>query len=232
MRPPHSDLKGLRVATGTSGDERDDKLTPSNDEALSADATKESDAELAAAELDADDAEVGGAHVADLDGDDSIADDRVDEIDGEEDVDDADDAAAPAVATAAAATSARGATTKTAERNKPAKADKPAKAEKPAKTKVVTKKNEATKNERNEDDKGSVAQFFREVGTELKKVVTPTRKELWRYVAVVLAFLVIMMIIVTGLDFFFGFISSWVFGNGTDLIPAAPPAPAPAPTAP
>ena len=43
-----------------------------------------------------------------------------------------------------------------------------------------------------------VALFIRQVLAELKKVVTPTRKELFSYTAVVLGFVVVMMAIVSG----------------------------------
>lgn len=78
-----------------------------------------------------------------------------------------------------------------------------------------------------EGERRGIKKFFQEVGAELKKVVTPTRKELWRYVGVVLGFLVVMMLIVTLLDFAFGIGSSWLFGNGTQLFPEAPASPDP-----
>ena len=56
--------------------------------------------------------------------------------------------------------------------------------------------------------------FVRQVINELKKVVTPTRKELFSFTGVVLAFVIIMMAIVFGLDSAFGWLVSWVFGNG------------------
>ncbi len=56
--------------------------------------------------------------------------------------------------------------------------------------------------------------FFRQVIAELKKVVTPTRHELVRYTITVMTFVVIMMLIVTGLDFLFGTGAVWVFGDG------------------
>jgi preprotein translocase subunit SecE len=56
--------------------------------------------------------------------------------------------------------------------------------------------------------------FVRQVINELKKVVTPTRKELFSFTGVVLAFVIIMMLIVYGLDSAFGWLVSWVFGNG------------------
>lgn len=59
-----------------------------------------------------------------------------------------------------------------------------------------------------------IALFIRQVIGELKKVVTPTRKELISYTGVVLAFVVIMMALVSGLDLLFGFAVSYVFGDG------------------
>ena len=60
-----------------------------------------------------------------------------------------------------------------------------------------------------------IALFIRQVFTELRKVVAPTRRELFGYTAVVLDFVVVMMALVYGLDFGFGWLVSWVFGNGT-----------------
>ncbi|ROS61677.1 preprotein translocase subunit SecE [Frigoribacterium sp. PhB160] len=59
-----------------------------------------------------------------------------------------------------------------------------------------------------------IALFLRQVVGELKKVVTPTRKELFSYTGVVLVFVVIMMALVTGLDSLFGLVVGYVFGNG------------------
>jgi preprotein translocase subunit SecE len=59
-----------------------------------------------------------------------------------------------------------------------------------------------------------IALFIRQVIGELKKVVTPTRKELFSYTGVVLVFVVIMMALVTGLDSLFGLAVGYVFGNG------------------
>lgn len=58
-----------------------------------------------------------------------------------------------------------------------------------------------------------MALFFRQVISELKKVVTPTRKELISYTLVVLAFVVIMMAIISGFDFGFGWLVAFVFGD-------------------
>lgn len=58
-----------------------------------------------------------------------------------------------------------------------------------------------------------LATFFRQVFAELRKVVTPTRKELVKYTAVVLGFVLVMMAIVYGLDFLFVWVVQIVFGS-------------------
>ena len=60
---------------------------------------------------------------------------------------------------------------------------------------------------------GRVALFIRQVIGELRKVVTPTRKELLSYTGVVLVFVVIMMVIVSGLDFGFSTLVNFLFGD-------------------
>lgn len=57
-----------------------------------------------------------------------------------------------------------------------------------------------------------IALFIRQVFAELRKVVTPTRKELVKYTAVVLGFVVVMMAIVYGLDLLFTWVVNVVFG--------------------
>ncbi|GHD52798.1 preprotein translocase subunit SecE [Mycetocola manganoxydans] len=57
--------------------------------------------------------------------------------------------------------------------------------------------------------------FLKQVIAELKKVVTPTRKELFSYTGVVLVFVVIMMALVYGLDQLFGWLVVFVFGTPT-----------------
>ena len=59
---------------------------------------------------------------------------------------------------------------------------------------------------------GRIALFLRQVIGELRKVVTPTRKELIRYTLVVLAFVVLMMGLVYGLDMVFSWLTTQVFG--------------------
>ena len=60
----------------------------------------------------------------------------------------------------------------------------------------------------------AIVLFIRQVIGELRKVVTPTRKELFSYTGVVLVFVVVMMILVSILDFAFGLGVEYVFGNG------------------
>ncbi|KQO96819.1 preprotein translocase subunit SecE [Leifsonia sp. Leaf264] len=58
-----------------------------------------------------------------------------------------------------------------------------------------------------------MALFVRQVIGELKKVVTPTRKELFSYTGVVLVFVVIMMALVFALDWVFALVVAYVFGT-------------------
>jgi preprotein translocase subunit SecE len=69
------------------------------------------------------------------------------------------------------------------------------------------------------DDKGKPARkrttpalFYRQIVAELRKVIWPTRKELVTYTTVALIFVVIMVGIVTGLDYVFGKGVLWLFG--------------------
>ncbi|EIE97380.1 preprotein translocase subunit SecE [Saccharomonospora glauca] len=63
------------------------------------------------------------------------------------------------------------------------------------------------KRNRKEAKKGSlfarIGRFIREVWGELRKVIWPTRKQMVTYTTVVLAFLVFMVALVSGLDFVF-----------------------------
>ena len=55
--------------------------------------------------------------------------------------------------------------------------------------------------------------FFRQVIAELKKVVRPTRSELFTYTGVVLVFVLVVMAFVTVLDLGIGQVTLWVFGD-------------------
>jgi preprotein translocase subunit SecE len=55
--------------------------------------------------------------------------------------------------------------------------------------------------------------FIKQVFAELRKVVTPTRKELLNYTGVVLVFVIIMMAIVSAFDWIFGLAVLYVFGT-------------------
>lgn len=57
-----------------------------------------------------------------------------------------------------------------------------------------------------------IALFLGQVMDELRKVVTPTREELLRMTAVVLAFVAVMILLVMGLDWAFGTLAGLLFG--------------------
>jgi preprotein translocase subunit SecE len=56
------------------------------------------------------------------------------------------------------------------------------------------------------------ALFFRQIVAELRKVIWPTRKELFTYTVVCLVFVIFMVIIVTSLDYGFTKLMFEVFG--------------------
>lgn len=59
---------------------------------------------------------------------------------------------------------------------------------------------------------GRIMLFLRQVIDEMRKVVTPTRKELITYTSVVLVFVLIVMGLVYGFDWAFSWLTSQVFG--------------------
>ena len=60
---------------------------------------------------------------------------------------------------------------------------------------------------------GRIGRFFREIVSELRKVIWPTRKELLTYTGVVIVFVAIMTSVVGGLDFGFAKLLLFLFGN-------------------
>jgi preprotein translocase subunit SecE len=60
---------------------------------------------------------------------------------------------------------------------------------------------------------GRFALFIRQVIAELRKVVTPTRRELINFTLVVLVFVVIMMALVFGIDQLASLIVTFLFGD-------------------
>ena len=60
-----------------------------------------------------------------------------------------------------------------------------------------------------------ISLFISQVFIELRKVVTPTRRELFGYTGVVLVFVCIMMGLVYGLDYGFSLLVNWLFGAPT-----------------
>lgn len=75
----------------------------------------------------------------------------------------------------------------------------------------------ATSNRTDRKSKGGLLSrmrlFVRQVVSELRKVVRPTRNELLTYTTVVLVFVLAVMTFVFGLDFAFGKLVLWVFGG-------------------
>lgn len=59
----------------------------------------------------------------------------------------------------------------------------------------------------------SLALFVRQILDELRKVVRPTRSELWQYTIVVIVFVVAIMALVAGMDFGFSKLVRLVFGT-------------------
>jgi len=54
--------------------------------------------------------------------------------------------------------------------------------------------------------------FLRQVIAELRKVIWPTRRELRTYTIVALVFVLVMVVIVTSLDYAFTKLVFWAFG--------------------
>ena len=61
---------------------------------------------------------------------------------------------------------------------------------------------------------GKVWLVLRQVFDELRKVIVPTRRELVNYTAVVMVFVVIVILIVSGYDWVFDQASELIFGGG------------------
>jgi preprotein translocase subunit SecE len=55
--------------------------------------------------------------------------------------------------------------------------------------------------------------FVSQILDELRKVVRPTRSELWNYTLVVIVFVSVMMALVAGVDFGFSKLVGLVFGS-------------------
>ncbi|WP_430867734.1 preprotein translocase subunit SecE [Demequina aurantiaca] len=60
---------------------------------------------------------------------------------------------------------------------------------------------------------GPIVLFVRQVLAELRRVVTPTREELIRYIWVVVGFVAVMMVLVFIFDVAFGWMSQSIFGG-------------------
>ncbi len=60
---------------------------------------------------------------------------------------------------------------------------------------------------------GRIARFWRQVASELKKVVRPTRETLFSYVSAVLVFVLVVMIFITVVDLGAGTLVGFIFGG-------------------
>ncbi len=78
---------------------------------------------------------------------------------------------------------------------------------------VVERSPKAQKEVRRSGIFGRIGGFFREVVSELRKVIWPTRKELLTYTTIVVIFVVIMTTIVGLLDLGLGKAILWAFGG-------------------
>jgi preprotein translocase subunit SecE len=74
----------------------------------------------------------------------------------------------------------------------------------------------------------ALALFISQILDELRKVVRPTRNELWNYTLVVIVFVSFMMALVSGLDLGFSKLVALVFGTwgGAHRAPSRPHHPA------
>ena len=61
-------------------------------------------------------------------------------------------------------------------------------------------------------DRTTPALFLRQVTAELRKVIWPTRRELRTYTIVALVFILVMVVIITSLDYAFTKLVFWAFG--------------------
>jgi preprotein translocase subunit SecE len=59
---------------------------------------------------------------------------------------------------------------------------------------------------------GRIGLFYRQVVSELRKVIWPTREQLSTYTAVVLVFVAFIIAVVSGLDAILTKVIFWIFG--------------------
>ncbi|MEV6526493.1 preprotein translocase subunit SecE [Longispora sp. NPDC051575] len=80
------------------------------------------------------------------------------------------------------------------------------------------KSSDKVKTEKSTEKRGNpfsrLGRFIREVVSELRKVIWPTRKELLTYTTVVVVFVAVMLTIVASLDWAFAKGVLWVFADG------------------
>lgn len=140
--------------------------------------------------------------VADSAADEAVEDEAVEEADSDPDEldepSDADSAAVPAAAAARASSAKQSGSGRTTKQ--------------PAKRPAARPATRAKKDEPR-GPIAAIALFVRQVISELRKVVTPTGKELGTYVAVVIVFVLVVMAYVGVLDFAVGKLVLWAFGG-------------------
>jgi preprotein translocase subunit SecE len=81
-------------------------------------------------------------------------------------------------------------------------------------SKAVRGPREERERGRDADKRTSLPTFYRQVVAELRKVVWPTQEQLITYFLVVMAFVLVMIAIVSVLDLGFGKLVFWMFGGG------------------
>jgi preprotein translocase subunit SecE len=79
-------------------------------------------------------------------------------------------------------------------------------------TVTETRSSAPSSQDRNRGRRTSPVTFYRQVVTELRKVVWPTRRQLVTYFWVVLVFVLVMIGFVSGLDYVFTLLMFKVFG--------------------
>ncbi len=81
-----------------------------------------------------------------------------------------------------------------------------------AASKATVKKAKAAKKAKRPNVFARIGLFIKQMFVEMRKVVAPNRKELWNWSIAVSIFVVILMLLVTALDFGLGKLMLLIFG--------------------
>ncbi|WP_331271898.1 preprotein translocase subunit SecE [Motilibacter aurantiacus] len=76
----------------------------------------------------------------------------------------------------------------------------------------VAARDRSDRGERRPSPVARTSLYFRQVVAEMRKVIWPTRTELTHYTIVVLVFVLVMIALISVLDYGFGRLMFWVFG--------------------